>query len=49
MDIFEKKSCLENGDGSFILYLKEAVSEENFLEVCEMEEEYISELELVLF
>ncbi|XP_070364608.1 titin isoform X3 [Equus asinus] len=49
MDISEKKSCLENGDGSFISHLKEAASEENLLEVCEMEEEHTLEPELASF
>lgn len=38
VSIFEEKSSVENGNQSFISQLKKAASEENLLEVCELEE-----------
>uniref|UniRef100_A0A286XF31 Ig-like domain-containing protein n=1 Tax=Cavia porcellus TaxID=10141 RepID=A0A286XF31_CAVPO len=46
-DAPERNSCLESGDGNFIAHLKKAASEEKLLEVCEMEEEYSLQPELV--
>ncbi|XP_054418510.1 titin isoform X1 [Pteronotus mesoamericanus] len=48
-DISEKKPSLENGDQSFISFLKKAASTEKLLEVCEMEEDHTLKPELASF
>ncbi|XP_040827738.1 titin isoform X6 [Ochotona curzoniae] len=44
-EVSEKNGTLENGNRSFISHLKNAATEEELLEACDMEKEWVSEPE----